>query len=102
LRDIRTEDEDERWRGKSSSLFLKEALRRMKEKDYEVCNIDCVIIAEEPKISPYKDKIRKNIGNIMGIDPSLVSLKGKRPEGIVVNGIMCQCVVLLRNCRDEG
>ncbi len=95
-------DKDDRWKGERSSTFLREALRRMKEKGYEVCNIDCVIIADEPKISPYKDRIKESIGNIMGIDPSLISLKGKRPEGIVVEGIMCQCVVLLRTCSNEG
>lgn len=89
-------DRDDHWKGADSSIFLKKAKELMEKKGYEIVNIDCVIVAEEPKISPFKEEIKKSISEILYVNEKNISLKGKRPEAFDLKGIMCQCVVLLR------
>ncbi len=95
-------DKDKRWRGARSGVFLEEALRRMRDQGYDVVNLDCVLIADEPKISPYKGIIRENLSKLLGVPEDRISLKGKRKEGFCESkGMACMCVVLLGK-RDEG
>ncbi|WP_457599936.1 2-C-methyl-D-erythritol 2,4-cyclodiphosphate synthase [Hydrogenivirga sp.] len=94
-------DRDERWRGAPSELFLREAVKRMRSRGYELVNLDCVIIADKPKIAPYKEDIRKRLSEILGVPANRISLKGKRREGFCeVDGMACMCTVLLVS-RDE-
>ncbi|RLJ70490.1 2-C-methyl-D-erythritol 2,4-cyclodiphosphate synthase [Hydrogenivirga caldilitoris] len=90
-------DKDERWKGVSSELFLKEAIKRMKGKGYELINLDSVLIANEPKIAPYKETIKEKLSKLTGLPVERISIKGKRREGFCqVEGIACICTVLLR------
>ncbi len=89
-------DTDEKWKGAGSEVFLKEALRRAKERGFRLINIDCVLITDEPKIAPYKQAIRKRLSELLGLAEENISLKGKRREGFCrEEGIACLCVVLL-------
>jgi len=74
-------DKDPRWKGVSSEVFLNEALRRAKEKGYKILNIDCVIVADEPRIAPYKEAIKDNLSRLLGIPKDSISIKGKSREG---------------------
>ena len=47
-------DNDPKWKGANSDIFLKEAVRLMKEKGYYLGNLDATIIAQKPKLSPHK------------------------------------------------
>ncbi len=89
-------DEDDRWKGAPSELFLEEAIKRMRERGYRLINLDCVLIADRPKIASHKDRIKKRLSELLGIEESRISLKGKRREGFCESeGIACMCVVLL-------
>jgi 2-C-methyl-D-erythritol 2,4-cyclodiphosphate synthase len=92
-------DTDPQWKGCKSDVFLKEAVRRMKEMGYELGNIDCTIIAQKPKLSPHKETIRMNLCEILGADPSVVNIKAKTHEKVDSLGenrsIACEAVVLL-------
>ncbi len=89
-------EEDQRWKGAESRVFLEEALRRVKKKGYEIANIDCVIVSDRPKIAPVKDKIRRRISELTGVSPERISVKGKRREGFSEGeGLVCLCTVLL-------
>ncbi|MDQ7037719.1 MAG: 2-C-methyl-D-erythritol 2,4-cyclodiphosphate synthase [Aquificota bacterium] len=89
-------DDDSRWKGADSRVFLGEALKRVREKGFEVVNVDCVVVADSPRISPAKRAIRERIASLMGIPPDRVSVKGKRKEGFSgEDGISCICTVLL-------
>jgi len=93
-------DEDRRWEGISSVVFLEEALRRMRRKGFEIENVDCVLIADEPKISPHKREIKEKLSNLLGVSEDAISVKGKRREGFTdLEGIACFCYVLLRDKR---
>jgi 2-C-methyl-D-erythritol 2,4-cyclodiphosphate synthase len=92
-------DNDPQWKGCNSDVFLKEAVRLMHERGYEIGNMDITIIAQRPKLSPHKENIRNNICEIMGTHPSAVNLKAKTHEKVDSLGenrsIACEAVVLL-------
>ncbi|QEG42836.1 2-C-methyl-D-erythritol 2,4-cyclodiphosphate synthase [Roseimaritima ulvae] len=90
---------DEANRGRDSGEFLAEALRRVRAKGWEVVNLDCVVLAQQPKISPHLDKMRQSISEIANLSPTQVGIKGKTGEGVGPIGhaeaIAARCVVLL-------
>mmetsp|Transcript_38006 Transcript_38006/g.96164 ORF Transcript_38006/g.96164 Transcript_38006/m.96164 type:complete len:218 (+) Transcript_38006:93-746(+) len=92
-------DNDPQWKGARSDIFLKEAIRLMKERDYIIGNIDCTIIAQKPKLSPHKEAIRQNICKLLEADPSVVNIKAKTHEKVDSLGenrsIACHAVVML-------
>lgn len=82
-------DTDERYKGISSLLILKKVLALMNEKGYSLLSIDSTVVAEEPILSPYIDKIketiltcvRTGIGEI-GSEDITINIKAKRNEGL--------------------
>ena len=94
-------DTDDRYKNIKSTLLLEKTAALLKEKNIEIMNIDSVIIAETPKISPFKDKIRDNIASILGISMEDVNVKAKTKEkmGEVGRGeaMECYCVVMVRS-----
>jgi len=92
-------DNDPKWKGASSDVFLKEAVRLMLERDYIIGNIDCTIIAQKPKLSPHKETIRDNLCKLLEAHPSVVNIKAKTHEKVDSLGenrsIACHAVVML-------
>jgi 2-C-methyl-D-erythritol 2,4-cyclodiphosphate synthase len=87
---------DPQWKDADSVIFLKEALKIMRENGYRIGNIDCTLVCEKPKISPLKEKIRKKLSQLLEIDEGRVNIKGKTPEGFCsLEGIAVYCVALL-------
>ena len=62
-------------------------------------NVDCVVLAERPKLSPYKDAMRHAIAGIMEVPVAEISLKAKTGEGVgpvgLEEAIDARCVALL-------
>lgn len=79
-------DSDPKYKGADSLLLLTEAVRLLSEKGFKAVNIDCTVIAEEPKISPYKEKMRENIAKACNLPPDAVNVKGKTEEGLGFTG----------------
>ncbi len=75
-------DTDIRYSNISSAQLLKEVLVVVRNKGFRVHNVDTVIIMQEPKLVPFKDKIRNNVATLLGIDVSFVSVKAKTQEGL--------------------
>jgi len=92
-------DNDPKWKGCTSDVFVAEACRLMREEGYEIGNIDCTIIAQRPKISPHKPAIKANLCKMLGCDESVVNVKAKTHEKVDSLGenrsIACHTVVLL-------
>ncbi len=89
-------DKDPRWKKADSKVFLQEAINRMRQKGYRLINLDCVIVADKPKIAPYKDAIKENLSRMLEIAPENISIKGKTREGFCrEDGIACFCTILL-------
>ncbi|MEX0937786.1 MAG: 2-C-methyl-D-erythritol 2,4-cyclodiphosphate synthase [Pirellulales bacterium] len=92
-------DTDPVNRGRDSAELLQIACRRTAEAGYRLVNADCVIHAQRPKLSPYKQPMRQRIAEILGVDVGCIGLKAKTGEGVGTIGreeaIVCRCVVLL-------
>ncbi|MEO0226030.1 MAG: 2-C-methyl-D-erythritol 2,4-cyclodiphosphate synthase [candidate division WOR-3 bacterium] len=79
-------DSDKRWRNISSLMILKKVTRLLRKKKIKIVNIDSCIIAQEPKISPYVEKMKKQLAEILKIKEEYVSIKGKTTEGMGFTG----------------
>lgn len=92
-------DNDSRWKGADSRIFVEEAVRRMRGAGYELGNADVTIVLQQPKISPYKAALKQNLAALLGAELSQVNVKGKTHEKVDAIGegraIGCHVVVLL-------
>lgn len=88
-------DTDPRYKEISSIFFLAEVRRILEGEGYKISNIDVVVVCEEPKISSYRRKMAEKIGEALGCPPELISIKGKRPEGLDKETVLSYSVVLL-------
>lgn len=93
-------DTDERYRGASSMELLKETRRMLDQKGIEIINIDCVIVAQEPCLSPYKLRIRDNLAANLGIPVEDINIKAKTKEKLDAVGrgeaIECFSISMIR------
>lgn len=80
---------DEKWKNADSRELLKYSWNLVKEKGYQLGNLDCVIAIEKPKILPYRKEIIKSIATILEVKESQVFVKAKTGEklGEIGNGL---------------
>jgi 2-C-methyl-D-erythritol 4-phosphate cytidylyltransferase/2-C-methyl-D-erythritol 2,4-cyclodiphosphate synthase len=77
---------DPKWKGAASSLFLADAVGRVKGRGGLLAHVDATIICEHPKIGPHRDAIRQNLAKIMELSPSRVALKATTSERLGFTG----------------
>lgn len=75
-------DTDPKYNGISSAKLLSEVVDYMETRGYSVVNVDCVVIAEEPKIADHKADIVKSVQHLVKAAPGAVNVKGKTSEGL--------------------
>jgi 2-C-methyl-D-erythritol 2,4-cyclodiphosphate synthase len=92
-------DSDQRYKGVSSIELLRVVMNLVKERGYSVGNADLTILAERPKLGPYREEMRKNLAAVLEVDPIDVNIKATTGEkmGFVgrEEGMMTEAVVLL-------
>jgi 2-C-methyl-D-erythritol 2,4-cyclodiphosphate synthase len=92
-------DSDPKYKNADSTLFLQKVSELVAEKGYRVSNIDSVIAAQEPKLSPHTDKMREKIAEILKLDIMEVSVKATTTEHLGFigreEGIAALAVVLI-------
>lgn len=87
---------DPKWKGADSVIFLREALKRVKQAGYHVANIDSSLILAAPKIGPHAPSIRARVAELLGVPGTCVGLKAKTPEGLnLENAAIAHVTVLL-------
>ena len=95
-------DSDEKYRGISSLALLAEVASLMKNKGASVVNIDCTIIAQRPKLSPYIQQMREAIAKTFSCDINRINVKATTEEGLGFSGrgegISAHAVCLLECC----
>lgn len=93
-------DKDERWKGADSFVFLREAVRLMKERNYKVENVDSIINLEKPKLRLHIEKMRENLARELEVEIEQISVKAKTGEGLGAIGnskaIKAEACILLR------
>lgn len=91
--------DDPRYAGSPSSVFVSEALRRVGTAGWRLVNADCTIVAERPRIAPYRIRIADGMHQILGVNPGTVSVKSTSTDSLGAlgrgDGIACLVVVLL-------
>ena len=73
---------DPQWKDSPSLLFLRHARKLLETHGFSIVNLDIVLVIERPKILPYRDRIRENLAQALGLDKRAVSLKAKTAEGV--------------------
>jgi 2-C-methyl-D-erythritol 4-phosphate cytidylyltransferase / 2-C-methyl-D-erythritol 2,4-cyclodiphosphate synthase len=79
-------DTDAVFKGANSVDLLKRAVAVVQAAGYHVSNVDVVVIAQQPKLSPYVGSMRASLAGAIGIEPQQVSVKGKTNEGVDATG----------------
>jgi 2-C-methyl-D-erythritol 4-phosphate cytidylyltransferase/2-C-methyl-D-erythritol 2,4-cyclodiphosphate synthase len=77
---------DAQWKGASSDIFLAHAAALVRARGGIIDNVDCTIIAETPKVGPYRDVMRSRIAGILVIGEEQVSIKATTTEGLGFTG----------------
>ena len=90
LRDIGRHfpDTDPQYKGISSILLLKKVGELLKEKGYQIVNIDATIIAQKPKLLPYIDTMVENVAQALEISSDQVNIKATTEEGLGFTGTL--------------
>lgn len=92
-------DTDPRNKGEDSCVFLREVMRRVREKGYVVGNADLTLIAQAPRMAPHAAAICQTLATELGIEIDAINLKAKTNEGMGhlgrKEGIAAHVVVLL-------
>jgi len=96
-------DTDPANKDRDSVGMLEAAVRRISSAGYEVGQVDVSVIAESPRLAPYREKIRARLATALGIDSASVSVKGKSNEGMGwigrKEGLACIAVATLKGNR---
>jgi 2-C-methyl-D-erythritol 2,4-cyclodiphosphate synthase len=86
---------DPKWKGADSVVFLREALKRVRDAGYGVANLDASLVLAAPKIGPHSNAIRTHVAELLGVDRDCVGLKAKTPEGLNLDHAALAHVVVL-------
>ena len=97
-------DTDPAYEGADSMKLLAAGSDFVRDRGYEILDVDSVIAAQAPKLSPYRDQMRENLARAMGISPENVGVKATTTEHLGFEGreegISATAVALLVRCTD--
>lgn len=92
-------DRDPRWRGADSGVFVEQVMSLLRERGLRVVNADLTVLGEEPKVAPHREAMRRQVAQLLGVEPASVNIKATTTERLGFlgrgEGIAAQAVVLL-------
>ena len=93
-------DTQEKWKDADSGVLIAEVVRQVRGAGWQIENVDCVLVAQKPKISPFVPSMKANIARLLGVEENRVNLRGKTGEGLddvgAGLGMICHAVALLQ------
>ena len=93
-------DSDSQYKDARSLDLLRDACGRCRAAGWTVANADVTLIAQVPKLAPYREEMRKNLASALAVEPSSIGLKATTTDhlGVIGKGeaLAAQAVVLLR------
>ncbi len=96
---------DNRWKDASSIELLRRTVGLLRNRDYEIVNVDVTVICERPRLSPVAPAMREKLGRVLGIGASHVSVKGKTNDGLgwtgAGEGIAVHAVALIQSLGED-
>jgi len=75
-------DTDPAYEGADSLKLLQEVATLVRQKGFEILDVDCTVAAQAPKLSPYRDEMRKNLARALDVDVEQVGVKATTTEGL--------------------
>ncbi len=94
-------DSDPQWKGADSMQFLARVVELLGEKGLRVAQVDCIVLAQEPKLAPHFARMRERLAKTLGIEQAQVNVKAKTTEGLEAIGrgeaMAAQAVALLES-----
>lgn len=76
-------DTDPEWKDADSLELLRRTMGMIRDAGWSVGNVDCTIVADQPKMAPHALKMRENLSDILGTPLDAVSVKATRTEGVI-------------------
>ena len=100
-------DTDGAWKDANSGLLLERVQERVRAEGWIIGNVDCVLVAQGPKIAPFLPAMKASIARLLTVEEARVNLRGKTGEGLddvgAGLGMIAHAVALLhREKRDDG
>jgi 2-C-methyl-D-erythritol 2,4-cyclodiphosphate synthase len=93
-------DTDAQFKGADSKVLLAEAMRRVRDRGWELVNVDSTIVAQAPKLAPHMSAIKDSVSQALGVQPDQVNVKAKTAEKLGPVGMgqsmEARAVVLLK------
>ena len=97
-------DTDPQYKGISSILLLQKVGALLKEKGYQIVNIDATIIAQKPKLLPHIDQMIKNVADALELSEDQVNIKATTEEGLgftgTLQGISSQAICCIQTAQN--
>ena len=98
-------DSDPAYEGANSLNLLRKVVQRLKEAGYTVGNVDATILAQAPRLSPYRDMMRLKLANTMNLSMDQVSVKATTEERLgftgTLKGMAAHAVALIEKNETE-
>jgi 2-C-methyl-D-erythritol 2,4-cyclodiphosphate synthase len=92
-------DSDARWKGADSARFVAATVQLLERQGQRVVNADLTLLAEAPRIGPWREAIRNSVAGMLGLAPSCVNLKATTTEHLGFigrhEGLMAMATVLI-------
>jgi 2-C-methyl-D-erythritol 2,4-cyclodiphosphate synthase len=90
---------DERWRGASSLDLLRRAYDDVRGAGFELVNADAVLVGEEPRLAPHRERMREAIAAVLEVEPARIAVRATTTDGLGFTGrsegLAAQAVALL-------
>jgi len=74
------------WKNASSLKILLEVGRTLRSEGWEISNVDSTVIAESPKLAPFRDRMIDNISEALSVDRARISIKATTTDGLGFTG----------------
>ena len=92
-------DTDEKWKEADSAIFLNWSIKKARQRNFKLSNIDLTIICEKPKINSYREQLIANLSKICSLEQNKINVKATTTERLGFTGreegIASICSVLL-------
>ena len=94
-------DSDPQWKGADSARFVRAVLEMLRGRRLRVANVDVTVLAEAPKVAPFRDEMRRQIAQLLQVSEHHVNVKATTTERLGflgrAEGIAAQAVALLED-----
>ncbi len=78
--------DDPKYEGANSIELMREVGQMVRTRGYTIEDVDCVIVAQRPKMSPHRDKMRRNMADALCIDIDCIGVKSTTTEMLGFEG----------------